>query len=197
VTAANRPHRVGIPGSRKRSKVIKHEAIHLLLLVDSLWEDYTRGWITNFAAAFDKFREEAALGKKTRHDPQPSEYWVRYGQWTRVNSDRAENILVRHQFFVEKMYDWLQPKLKDQQRIFGALERELIYYRDKKRCQECDAEVAWSDHEIHHVEEHSQGGKSILDNGALVHKHCHPKGAKRSAEFAEKWKNKRQASGAS
>jgi hypothetical protein len=87
------------------------------------------------------------------------------------------------------MYDMLLPEMKDKTRIFGPLESELIYYRERKRCQVCAAEVLWSDHEIHHIDEHSKGGMTVLENGALVHKHCHPKG-KAAEEFAEKHKAK-------
>ncbi len=176
----------------KRPKVIGHEAIHLVLLMDSLLDDYTRGWTSNFVAAFDKFREGLAIGKKARDDTNPNEYWVRYGQWTRANTDRADTVLRRHQFFAEKMHTLLKPQLKDPTRNFGALERELIYYRDKKKCQlpSCGADVTWADHEIHHVQEHSKGGPTTMENGALMHKHCHPKGDKATAEFAAHWMKK-------
>jgi hypothetical protein len=175
----------------KRKKVIGHEAIHLVVLVDCLVDDYTRSWVDKLGAAFDKFREGLLLGKKSRHDAKPTEYWVRYGQLTRANTDRADTILRRHQFFAEKMHDLLKPQLKDPTRIFGALERELIYYRDKKKCPlpGCGGEVTWADHEIHHVEEHSKGGLTTMQNGALMHKHCHPKGDHATVAFAAHWKN--------
>lgn len=178
----------------KRPKVIGHEAIHLVLLVDSLLDDYTRSWVDKFAAGFDKFREGLALGKKSRHDVKPTEYWTRYGQFTRTNTDRADTILRRHQFFAEKVHEFLKPELKDPTRIYGALERELIYYRDKKKCQlpGCGGDVTWADQEIHHVEQHSKGGSTTMDNGALMHKHCHPKGDKATAVFAEHWSNRMQ-----
>ncbi len=176
----------------KRPKVIGHEAIHLVLLMNSLLDDYTRSWLNTFATAFDRFREGLALGKKTRHDATPTEYWVRYGQLTRTNTDRADTILRRHQFFTEKMHELLKLQLKDPTRIFGALEKELIYYRDKKKCQlpGCGGDVTWVDHEIHHVQQHSKGGLTTMANGALMHKHCHPKGDKATADFAEYWKKK-------
>jgi hypothetical protein len=176
----------------KRPRVMRHEAIHLMLLVDSLLDDYTRGWTNKLASAFDTFRHKAALGKKTKHDTPPSEYWVRYGQHTGISAAKGDTVLRRHKFFAEKMYRWLKPKTKDPTRAFAALERELIYYRDEKECQVCGAEVAWSDHEVHHVEEHAKGGVTELDNGALVHKHCHPRGNKEVADFADKWKKKRR-----
>jgi len=172
---------------QKRPKIIGHEAIHLVLLVDSLLDDYSRSWESRFAKAFDDFRENLAKAKLTRDDPNPSEYWLRYGIWTRVNSDRGEAIQRRHEFFSLKMREVLQPQAKDPQRLFGRLEKELIYYRDRKHCGVCDAEVIWSEAEIHHIEEHASGGQTSLENGALVHRHCHPRG--HAAEvFARKWK---------
>jgi 5-methylcytosine-specific restriction endonuclease McrA len=90
------------------------------------------------------------------------------------------------------MREHLKPRLKDETRIFGQLERELVYHRDKKQCQVpgCGAEVLWSEAEFHHVEEHSRGGTTAIDNGALVHKGCHPKSAKEVARFAAEWKKK-------
>jgi hypothetical protein len=166
-------------GDGKRPKIIGHEAIHLVLLVDSLLDDYTRSWEERFAGAFDEFRRRLVEAKKlAREDAGTAkEYWLRYGVGTRVNSDRAETIRARHEFFAAKMYELLKPLMKDPKREFGALEKELIYYRDRKRCGVCDTEVRWDESEFHHVQEHSQGGKTRVDNGVLVHGHCHPKTA--------------------
>jgi hypothetical protein len=90
------------------------------------------------------------------------------------------------------MRDLLQPQVKDPQRLFGQLERELIYYRDRKRCAVCETEVAWSEAEIHHVDQHILGGRTVPDNGALVHRDCHPKGAAVEA-FAKRWRERVQA----
>ncbi len=179
---------------QKRPKIIGHEAIHLALLVDSLLDDYTHAWEHGFAWAFDSFRENLARAKATQDDPTPSEYWLRYGLGTRANSDRSETIQRRHDFFVGRMREKLTLELKDARRVFGPLERELIYYRDKKQCAQGDGEVAWGDAEIHHVEQHRHAGKTILPNGALVHRNCHPKGARAEELFAEKWR-RRLASG--
>jgi hypothetical protein len=171
---------------QKRSKIIGHEAIHLVLLVDTLMDDYTPAWETRFANSFDLFREAFAKGKLTKNSDNPDEYWLRYGVLTRVNSDRGDSIRRRHEFFATKMIEFLHPQLKDPKRLFGAVERELIYYRDKKRCTVCEGEVAWSDAEFHHVEEHAKGGLTEVDNGALVHQQCHPKGQK-AVEFSKAW----------
>lgn len=171
---------------QKRSKIIGHEAIHLVLLVDALMGDYTSSWKDNFASAFDNFRQQFILGKQTRDELSPSEYWLRYGVHTRVNSDRGDVIQRRQEFFSARMREVLKPKLKDPQRLYGALERELIYYRDKKNCAVCNCEVPWPELEIHHIEGHAMGGETTLENGVLVHKNCHPKGTQ-AVEFAMRW----------
>jgi len=83
--------------------------------------------------------------------------------------------------------------MKDPKRLYGELEREIIYYRDHKKCAVCGADVLWKEAEIHHVEAHSQGGRTSLDNGALVHKHCHPMGQIAMERFAEEWRKRRAA----
>ncbi len=174
---------------QKRSKVVGHEAIHLILLVDTLLDDYTRSWESHFAEAFDTFRVGFIDGKRTKNDARPSEYWLRYGVHTRANSDRGDAIQRRHEFFCTQMRDILKPQMRDPQRQFGALERELIYYRDKKQCALGDGEVVWPEADIHHIEEHAKGGPTTLANGVLVHRHCHPKGAD-ATKFAKQWRER-------
>lgn len=178
---------------QKRKKLIGHEAMHLVLLVDSLWDDYTRSWESTFAEAFDQFREALAKATGTRYSANPSDYWLRYGQLTRVNSDRGDNIRRRHEFFSTQMQGMLAPKLRDPKRLFGPLEREIIYYRDRKHCAVCEAEVVWDEADIHHVDGHVAGGGTTLANGALVHRHCHPKGEAATAAFAKKWRATQKA----
>jgi hypothetical protein len=177
-------------GNGKRPALKGHDAIHLVLLVDALWDDYTRSWEDRLPDALDAFLHELAKAKKTREAATPSEYWTQYGQWTRVNSDRADRIAHRHEFYLGKMLELLKPTPKDPTRGFGMIEREIIYFRDKKRCAVCTAVVAWSDGEIHHVVEHSKGGTTTINNGVLVHQKCHPKG-QAALEFAEAWRGPR------
>jgi hypothetical protein len=85
-------------GDGKRKKVIGHEAMGLVLLVDSLLEDYTASWRPSFADAFDSFRLSVSEAAETRYDETPGEFWFKYGLLTRANSDRAETIERRHHF---------------------------------------------------------------------------------------------------
>ena len=172
---------------QKRPKLSGHDAIHLVLLLDSLWDNYTRSWEASLPGALDSFRFELVQAKKSRYEREPSEYWSQYGQWTTMRTDRADSIARRHAFYVEKMLVLLGPlQKKDPKRLYDGLERELIYYRDRKLCAVCKAEVVWSETEIHHIEGHAEGGPTTLDNGVLVHGACHPKGSAATA-FAEQF----------
>jgi hypothetical protein len=175
------------PGAH--TKLRGHDAIHLVLLADTLWDDYVRNWEERLPAALDKFLAAVAEGNLSKKDPTPTEYWTRYSQWTRVNSDRGDTINQRHRFYQEKMLENLQPlNLKDPIRRYGELERSVLFYRQEKRCAVCDGQMQWGDLEIHHVDEHSKGGQTTLENGVAVHKKCHPKSAAATAALAQKLK---------
>jgi hypothetical protein len=174
-------------GDGKRSKVVNYEAISLVLYVDSLLDDFTPAWRDKFAEAFDTFRIEATKAKTTKDTALPSEYWLSWGLLARTSSDRADSIERRHAFFVTKMTGLLNPCPKDTQRGFDAIQRDLVYSRDKKKCQVCNGDVLWADAEIHHVNQHSEGGKTELENGVLVHASCHPLSATDVSSLAQKW----------
>lgn len=175
-----------LPG--KHPKLRGHDAMHALLLVDSLMDDYAPSWEDRFPTALDAFLTGLANAKSEIDGAEPDEFWTQYGQWTRVNSDRGDNIMRRHRFYVRKMHEFLQPlTLKDPLRLFGELDRTILFFEQNKSCAECGGSVAWNDCEVHHVFEHSQGGQTILENAALVHKACHPKGEAKTKAFAQKF----------
>ena len=181
-------------GDGKLPKTGKHEAIHLVLLLDSLWDDYVRSWESHLQEAHGKFSKLLIEANKAKQD---HEAWLPYVYRTHASSDKSENIRVRHQYYTSKMMEFLGGlTLKDPKRIFGQTDKEIIYWRDEGKCQICDADVRWKEAEFHHIEEHSKGGRTELDNGALVHKRCHPKGAAQTRAFARKIEERRKAQAA-
>ena len=89
---------------------------------------------------------------------------------------------------MEEMHKFLEPlKRKDPNRLYGELDRTILFFRQGGKCLVCDGELDWRDCEVHHVEEHSRGGETSLENGAAVHKKCHPKGQLKTQHFAEKF----------
>jgi hypothetical protein len=171
----------------KGPKLKVHEAIHVVLLLDSLIDEYTASWQKNFIPAFDSFRHKSAVDKKAKD----GEYWLKYGALTMTQAAGASTIQARHDFFSRKMLEDLQPVKKDSNRIYGLLEREILYFQYRKQCVVCEEEISWEDLEIHHVDEHHHGGQTTLENGVPVHKKCHPKGPA-AISFNIKWKDEKE-----
>jgi hypothetical protein len=160
-----------------------HEVIHIIILVDSLMSDeYTNNWQGDFITAFDKFRENHAIAKKEK----VGKFWENYSMYTQANANKSSSLQLRHKFFSEQMLEIIKPIKKDATRIYGPIEREIIYYRDNKKCQVCGKDIEWDDLEIHHIKEYQDGGETKLENGVSVHKFCHPKG-QAAIEFEQKW----------
>ncbi len=176
-----------ILGDGKSPPLRGHDAMHLVLFLDSIWDNYTRSWELTLQKAQGQFSAALAKAAKSSKKDEPDEAWLRYGVWTRSNSDRGENILRRHRYYSQRMAEFLGNLTPlDTQRAFDAFERQIIYSRDGGVCRHpgCHAEVQWEEAEIHHIKPHSEGGQTVLENGALVHKHCHPKSVAAVADFA-------------
>ena len=94
-------------GDGKRPALCNHDAIHLVMLTDSLWDDYTRGWESTLPDAVDKFSQSLAAASKSKNAADP--FWGQYGQMTRANSDRGDTIRRRHEFYTKKMFEFLGP----------------------------------------------------------------------------------------
>ena len=179
-------HRLLRDGMRPRLK--GHDVIHAALLVDQLRDHFTPAWQEEFATALDHFLLNLKGAFKVEESDPKYRYWSRYGKWTRVNSDRGENISLRHSFYVAEILAKMPAtSLKDRSRLFSEEIRELVYLQQRKTCAVCGSGVIWNDAEIHHVKEHQKGGKTVLKNAALVHKECHPKSTSDVANFARQW----------
>ena len=175
-------------GPAKMPPLRGHDAMHLVLFLDQIWDDYTRSWESKLQEAQRSFSAAVATAAKSSKDGNPDEHWLSYGVWTRTNSDRGENIHLRHRYYCQRIIELLGNLTPlDPKRSFNALEREVIYWRDSTKCQKpgCGAAVPWNEAEIHHIKPHSEGGRTEMGNGALVHKHCHPLSAADVQEFAE------------
>ena len=162
----------------KGPKLLAHNAIHLALLVDSLWDDYTDLWkpiLMNAQEQFTKLHADATLANRNGEE---NITWTLYNSRTRTGADRSDNIRIRHLYYSSCMVKFLGDSLKtlDPRRAFNNLEREVIYWRDRAKCKVCNESVAWGDANIHHVKEHHDGGKTVISNGVLVHASCHPVG---------------------
>ena len=188
-----------------KPKIAGHYVIHLFLLCDSLMSEYVRGWenrLANVLFEFEERRRQAASDRRNRRESEFEHYYTEYGHLTQTRSDAADSIRQRHAFFVKEMLTLLSPNKLDSVRAFSELERKTVFYRDLETCQWCRKNgdvhrVAWDKCEIHHVIPHADGGRTNLENAALVHKDCHPKRQEDVDEFSKWWIETRTSDGAS
>ena len=173
-----------------------HLAHHLVVFVDSIMDNYTPNWKEGLGGALEKFQKSLAEARTIQDDKEKlqNEYYVQYGMHIRGGSNNHDTIQHRHIFFLEKIGEFMKEggylNAKDPRRGFDRIEREYVFFRDNKTCLMCDKNVVWSEVEVHHVEPHSEGGKTDLSNAALVHRACHPKSAKDVEVARQKFKNK-------
>jgi 5-methylcytosine-specific restriction endonuclease McrA len=156
-------------------------AFHLALLVDSLLTgDYVPVWRDDVVAALTGFQADVA--KARHHYREANESLPHYERFARLlagsGSDTADVIRIRHSFLLSEIYPKLRITSRDPNRRFDTLEREVIWNRDRGQCQNPDCgrlgkRVSFREATIHHVIEHTNGGRTAITNGVLVCPDCH------------------------
>lgn len=156
-------------------------AFHFALLVDALDQgNYTDEWKQSIVDAFLAFKQEVAAARQHHRETQESlPHYERFAQrLSGSGSDTAEVIRLRHAFMLSEIYPKIRVVPRDPNRGFDSLEREVIWNRDRGQCQnrKCtrpDRRVAFREAIIHHITEHSAGGRTTLRNGVLICPECH------------------------
>jgi len=153
-------------------------AFHFALLVDSLVEgDFVPIWRDDVVNAFIEFRKDEVASR--HHYKNTKEPLPHYERFVRLlggsGSDTADVIRMRHSFLLSEVYTKIRLRRRDTNRCFDALEKELIWNRDKGLCKnpECKRRVSFREATIHHVIEHTAGGSTTIQNGILVCPECH------------------------
>lgn len=173
-------------------KLAAHNAIALVLFLDSIWDDYTESWEGSFVSALKQFEALYEAGRTANKDGTFHPAWQAYGQYARTNADGAVSIRRRQEYFSSCMVKFLGDSLipKDTTRLFNDLEKRYIFWRDEENCQVCNFKADWSNSEAHHVKPHVKGGRTVVENGALVHSGCHPKSDADVEKVAHEWFSK-------
>lgn len=154
-------------------------ALHLALLVDSLNSgNYVPVWRQDVVNAVLKFQEDVATARlHYKHTGESLPHYERFArQLSGSGSDTAEAIRNRHAFFLAKLCSAIRIQARDEERCFGALEKEVIWNRDRGQCKRpgCpQPRIPFREATIHHVIEHSAGGGTTLENGVLICRGCH------------------------
>ena len=62
---------------------------------------------------------------------------------------------------------------KDSQRGFSSEQRRLLWNTaSSRRCEKCNSPLSWDNFTLDHVDPHSKGGRSRLENAALMCRSC-------------------------
>jgi hypothetical protein len=171
----------GFESLREGSPMPFQMAFHLALLVDSLDQgNYSPAWRQDVVSAFVSFKEEVASARlhyRQTHESLP--HYERFGRLlSGSGSDTADVIRMRHSFLLAELYPRIRITPLDPNRGFDALEREVIWNRDRGQCQHPSCarpghRVPYREATIHHVIEHTAGGSTTLQNGVLICPECH------------------------
>lgn len=156
-------------------------AFHFALLVDSLDQgNYAPDWKNGVVDAFVAFKHSVAEARLHHRETRESKpHHERFGRLlSGSGSDTAEIIRIRHAFMLSELYPKLTVISRDPNRRFDLLEREVVWNRDRGRCQNpnCvrpDRKVPFGEATIHHIIEHTAGGSTSLRNGVLICPECH------------------------
>jgi hypothetical protein len=152
---------------RVKLKFKKLDVIAAFLLIQDLSRNslfkLDKSFTQKLAAHILADRDVAAAGKSTS-GPAIAKY---YDEW-RVK-------------IIEEIGIRLDPK-----RLFDEAEKQIIYQRAQGKCGICSEPVDPSDAEYDHFPlPHTLGGKTVVENGRLVHAACHPRGPVQAAAAAD------------
>lgn len=129
--------------------------------------------LKSFSAGIDKVRQKQKnLEGATESEQMFRDYLLTVTQSTDEISQRQKRL---------KIIDGLLSSLferKDINRSFSPEQRRLIWHSSaEKKCTVCKTPLTWDDFTIDHLDPHSKGGKTAIENsGLLCRKHNSSKG---------------------
>jgi len=94
-----------------------------------------------------------------------------YVQTVRADSDSAKNRRDRERVIEDILRNVFD--LKDKHRTFTEVQRRIIWANTRrKKCYKCGRHLTWGNFEIDHVYPYSKGGKTSIENSAIICKSC-------------------------
>lgn len=144
-----------------------------LILIDKKRNKLASDMLREFSTGVDKTREkQKKVEGINENDSIYRDYLLTVLQATDEISQRRKRMkiidsILRNLFLV-----------KDKQRAFSTEQRRIIWNSTEERiCQECGMPLTWEDFTIDHIDPHSKGGKSDIENaGLMCKKHNSAKG---------------------
>ena len=144
--------------------------ISLYLLISTIMKEYSlkdkENLIKDFVIYFqDKLRE----AEEKENNPELSKFLNAISH----SSDGANSIRIRHEILMNYFLLFardLEPL--DPNRDFTEIERIAIYRKNEDVCQKCKQKVEYDNFHADHINPHTRGGKTTIENGQVLCSKC-------------------------
>lgn len=139
-----------------------------LILTDKRRNRLAWDLLSAFGMTVDQVRENQrkAIGIKS-HQETARDYLLTVSQMSDdVNQRRKREDILRG--LIGSLF-----ATRDTQRGFTIEQRRILWHTTAQRkCSSCNRAVSWSDFTVDHIDPHSKGGRSKLENAALMCRSC-------------------------
>ncbi len=146
-----------------------------LILNDKTRNQLAWDLLVTFSNGVDKVRQ---LQKEIKSIPEELELHRQYLLTVSSESDSFNHRKNRENILKNLLQNIFE--VKDSKRTFSAEQRRLLWNSaDIQRCANCQNEITWENFTIDHIKPYSKGGRTELDNAAILCKSCNSrKGAR-------------------
>jgi hypothetical protein len=124
--------------------------------------------LSAFAIQVDEVRDRQRKGMNIKAGHETArDYLLTVSQMSDdVNQRRKREAILRG--FIETLFE-----KKDAKRTFSAEQRRILWNTTAvRKCGSCDCILTWADFTIDHVDPHSKGGRTRLENAGLMCRSC-------------------------
>lgn len=174
----------------KAANLKKYSIRRLAFLVKSLIQEYNiQNFPSDFGDVFLNFETRRLKDNKIQEEEKRDIVFSEYKNCVRGDNIAGQNYI--HETLKREILEKMTKlKLKDPRRAFDESERFVIFQNAKGKCQasekdhwyireECDIELVWERFHADHIDPHSDGGKTLLDNAQALCSVCNLKKSSR------------------
>ena len=149
----------------------KFSFITLMWVIRELKETYAlKGFETQISNAYNDFELERKLDGENDMEDQ-SQTFISYRDYAR--SDSTPNMRDRASILLSSILERV-PELAhlDPKRGFDDVQREILFRRSRGVCQSCECDIDKNSFHADHIQPHSLGGTTSIENGQALCATC-------------------------
>jgi len=160
----------------KTHELQRYNTVSLFILIQEMRMNYDlserEADIANWFIDFETRRNLDKL--KDPEDQNPM--LVTYHEKISHSTDGADSLTYRHNILKEDLLANVEHlAMKDPQRNFDEMQKQVIYRRDKGICKICGKHCEWNAWEADHIVPWSKGGQTEIENGQVLCPECNKK----------------------